>query len=262
MECILIAWLSFRNKQKIIGRKIWENVQSRACQLQWCLYYNTKLPEHAVSAQSRAPPPYGMEAFGCPRVQEEFSMSLVKSEWVVLTEMLQLGWADLCHRAVLGPAGCGGKSHQAEHPPVSTEGSDRNPSKGTLRGMERPRSGQKTQFREPTLSIVPQTDSFKLSFTSRSSSFQQHLGQISHPFCSSFRSLPSARRCQTAKEPKRQALSFPQKGACLGPIMGSALLGVFIGSLWEGALLSLRRCRKNQAWGVWISKTGSSISVE
>ena len=95
MECILIAWLSFRNKQKIIGRKIWDNMQSRACQLQWCLYYNTKLPEHAVSAQSRAPPPYGMEAFGCPRVQEEFSMSLVKSECVVLTEMLQLGWADM-----------------------------------------------------------------------------------------------------------------------------------------------------------------------
>ena len=173
-------------------------------------------------------------------------------------------WVGLtCHRAVLGPAGCGGKSRQAEHPPVSTEGSHGNPSKGILRVMERPRSGQKTQFLEPTLSIVPQADSFKLSFTSRSSSsFQQHLGQISQPFCSSFSSLPSARRCQTAKEPKRQALSFPQKGACLGPIMGSALLGVFIGSLWEGALLSLRRCRKNQAWGVWISKTGSSISAE
>lgn len=123
-------------------------------------------PSSAVSAQSSAPPPYGMEAFGCPRVQEEFSMSPVKSEWALLTEMLQLGWGDLSHQAVLGPAGYSGKSHQAEHPPVSTEGSHKNLSEGILWVMERPRWGQKTQFPEPTLSTVLQPDSFKLSFTS------------------------------------------------------------------------------------------------
>lgn len=171
-------------------------------------------------------------------------------------------WVGLCNQAVLGTAGQSGGSTPSRTPHVS-QVVIRETTWVSGREFLEWRRGQdwgKTHCSLSPHCLVLQIHSFKLCFTPLSSSFQHHLGQINQHLCFSFSYLLAARRCQTPKELKIQALSFPQKGAYFGPVMGYYIIQCFHRATL-GKCLAVR-CRKKQGQGVWISKTGSHIFVK